>query len=1419
MQNSRLWINVDNNIQRFSGFFIIAFECLPFLSFGQETITRERTRNFTKVWEALSPQADANMLLAKPLPEVRLSATYYDGLARAEQLVVRQGSLATATGVTGDLVSPVVYDPQGREPDRYLPYAATTTGGLFKDSALFFQHSFYQSPGSPVFTQKEQYFFSRTVQEPSPLGRVTQTLAPGKSWVGQGRGVLLSSQVNTALDSVRLWKVTEEPEGFGAYRSDTTYPAGTLYKKVTTGEEGKKVVEYQDRQGRVIQKKVQQTGSPCEGNAGWLSTCYLYDDLERLRAVLQPAAIEALEAGPGLQTPDTELLDELSFRYRYDARGRMTAKKVPGAGVVYMVYDARDRLVMTQSADMRKPGSGQWLVTGYDTLNRPLTTGLWSSGDSHAYHLHQAYSSLSYPVTTSNFELLTQSHYDDYQNLPQGLKATLSGSYSTYLGARSGAPQYAEPVVASPLLKGMVTWVSVKVLGQDKYLSTVNIYDDKGRVIQTQSLNYGGATDIATTQYDFAGKILKTCLEHHRQPGTGPVFSLGTRNTYDDLGRISGVEKNISNTGWKATVVFEYGALGALTGKKLAPDYNQGQGLETLTYDYNIRGWLLGVNRSYLRAKNTAGYNNRFFAFELGYDQPGTEGGTSFSAPQYGGNIAGVLWKSSGDEVRRKYDFTYDPVNRFGKASFTQNTEPSSDGAYNTTGANFSVHGFDQDNNYLLRYDANGNILSMVQHGIKGFKSDLVIDALRYTYNPRSNKLRQVHDDTNDNTSTLGDFTYDPATKTAVDYGYDKNGNLVTDLNRHLNGATGTDLEGGGAITYNHLNLPVRVTVAGKGTIQYVYDASGNKLAKTVQETGLPDRTTLYMAGGALYYNDTLQSLGHEQGRIRPIREPGSNQVTGYAFDYFIRDHLGSVRMVLTDEQRRDLYPAASLELATLDSEKHYYLIPEGSVVNKATVPAYPQSDLYTSPNDYVQRLNGSGQRVGTSLVLKVMSGDRVSIRASSWYRQNGAVAGNPSRAVADIVTSLLQGIAGVPAGKLSTLTAAQQSGLASGVTSFLSQPGREQGATGARPKSYLNWLLLDEQLRPVITGDGNNSGFEAVGLDQQLTLHQVTERPLTKNGYLYIYLSNESPDVDVFFDNLQVTHTRGPLTEETHYYPFGLEMARISSKAAGRMQNNKKYNGIEFDNDLDLNTYEAFYRNLDPQIGRWWQIDPKVDAGYESISPYASMYDDPIRFSDPLGDEGDDEQCTTCPIFFDLASFEKFSGHASKVGGAIADGVKTFMNSAGGVLNGMLNTLTFGTWPTNPAETITNENTLTTDEQQLVSSSVVIGQDGAMVMSMGEGLNPFKSFELAPVNGPKVSLPKGPGLPLINKPKAPNASAPTQPPILNAHGLKKQSTGSIKKSGDSHMYQYKNFKKGNNKNPNEKKGAKKRRNANKPIN
>jgi RHS repeat-associated protein len=82
--------------------------------------------------------------------------------------------------------------------------------------------------------------------------------------------------------------------------------------------------------------------------------------------------------------------------------------------------------------------------------------------------------------------------------------------------------------------------------------------------------------------------------------------------------------------------------------------------------------------------------------------------------------------------------------------------------------------------------------------------------------------------------------------------------------------------------------------------------------------------------------------------------------------------------------------------------------------------------------------------------------------------------------------------------------------------------------------------------------------------------------------------------------------------------------MAGISSKAAGKLENRFKYNGIEIDEDLSLNAYEAHYRMLDPSIGRWWQIDPKIEEGYESWSPYNSMANDPVKMSDPLGDVPD---------------------------------------------------------------------------------------------------------------------------------------------------------------------------------------------------
>ncbi|QQS29175.1 MAG: hypothetical protein IPM47_20455 [Sphingobacteriales bacterium] len=98
---------------------------------------------------------------------------------------------------------------------------------------------------------------------------------------------------------------------------------------------------------------------------------------------------------------------------------------------------------------------------------------------------------------------------------------------------------------------------------------------------------------------------------------------------------------------------------------------------------------------------------------------------------------------------------------------------------------------------------------------------------------------------------------------------------------------------------------------------------------------------------------------------------------------------------------------------------------------------------------------------------------------------------------------------------------------------------------------------------------------------------------------------------------------------QETHYYPFGLPIQKLSPNfeaAVGVEVNNYQYNGIELVEDFGLQVSHALFRTLDPQTGRWWQIDPKAEEFY-AWSPYNSNLDNPILLNDPKGD------CPLCPL------------------------------------------------------------------------------------------------------------------------------------------------------------------------------------------
>ena len=127
------------------------------------------------------------------------------------------------------------------------------------------------------------------------------------------------------------------------------------------------------------------------------------------------------------------------------------------------------------------------------------------------------------------------------------------------------------------------------------------------------------------------------------------------------------------------------------------------------------------------------------------------------------------------------------------------------------------------------------------------------------------------------------------------------------------------------------------------------------------------------------------------------------------------------------------------------------------------------------------------------------------------------------------------------------------------------------------------------------------------------------------KNGYAYVYFTNESDEL-VYFDNFYLSHERGRILEETHYYPFGLSMTGINSKAAafGQPSNKLKYNGKEeqrqeFSDGSGLEWLDYGARMYDNQLGRWFNEDARADK-FLALSPFDYVGGNPIKRVDPNG-------------------------------------------------------------------------------------------------------------------------------------------------------------------------------------------------------
>ncbi|NQY06107.1 MAG: hypothetical protein HRT68_07975, partial [Flavobacteriaceae bacterium] len=365
-----------------------------------------------------------------------IGVEYYDGLGRPKQQV---GVQAAPNG--DDFVIPIVYDQAGRVSRGYLPYYQSNNG-LYRNNNEVIEEldSIYLLKFPTDLDPLHPNPYTETVFEESLLNRTLAQAAPGKDWSLEDGTHLVEViyDKNSALE-VRKFSVGYIGGSMGTISLvyEDYYPEGELYKTISKDENwdvssGKShtVEEFKDKSGNMILKRTYTR----EGISDIAhDTQYVYDDFGNLTYVLSPEASDNI-----LDTSNNvvnQIIDDLGYQYKYDYRNRLIEKKIPGKGWEYIVYDKLDRVMMTQDQNLKF--QGKWLLTKYDVLNRPVYTGLYSSGIARQYmqmfvnaatevnetrltspiaytDVQLFYSNDVFPNDVNALTILTVNYYDDY---------------------------------------------------------------------------------------------------------------------------------------------------------------------------------------------------------------------------------------------------------------------------------------------------------------------------------------------------------------------------------------------------------------------------------------------------------------------------------------------------------------------------------------------------------------------------------------------------------------------------------------------------------------------------------------------------------------------------------------------------------------------------------------------------------------------------------------------------------------------------------------------------------------------------------------------------------------------------------------------------------------------------------------------
>ncbi len=991
-------------------------------------------------------------------------------------------------------------------------------------------------------------------------------------------GICAGSDVLSELDC------STETERINSYFANQTYEQA-IEKKVQEF-----VTDYKQHcfKRLVDQGALQEDFKVLYSDQQYHYTLYYYDQAGNLVRTIPPGGVELLD-NPTLTLVDNyrksvpgssfiQPAHRLESIYEYNSINQIVRKQVPDADsdnnitqnskgyTQYFWYDLLGRVFASQTTKQKNVQPlPSYNYISYDALGRIRESGELNSSIVPNITL---FMSNNYPNnwSTSKHEITTI-NYDN----------TVSTTINGYFG-----------LTGQQNLRTRISAINYDFEG-DGILDNASYYSysEHGDVDtyishrpDLSSLHPNGGIFKMRYKYDLiTGKVKQSIY----QQGTSDQFFHSY--LYDKDNRITQVFTSKDGIMWDRDAKYFYYLHGPLARTEIGDKKVQG-----MDYAYTLQGWIKGVNSNILNLSSDIGQDGNYqktsnihaeigsdvMGYVLSYNatdyKPIGATATNFTNDMqlltpltsglYNGNISQValaMSKTDGSPLPLQLtSYTYDQLNRFRTSTVYHST--SNYGAATSNGSlSMDVH-----------YDPMGNILSMQRKGLvnntnpTGQMDDLVY---QYDYtltntgkNLKSNRLYHVNDQVNQ-TPEIGDIKdmgpFDASNLSTSNFSYDESGNLLSDKKEGI--------------------AKIRWTSSGK--IQEIIRDEKIYINELGQANYLPDIEFKYDCFGR-------RILKIDKFRVQSTLDPSKSMLTpstNWKYTYYVSDAQGNE--MATYENK----PFVSEGLNRFVLKEHYI---------------YGSTRLGVESQDLPVNVSCSSDRLPyAQAIIKL---NRVETAPSTLQITSGGVSitdpRNPPMWFSDLKEN---------------------------INRYKSSPDYTAFDDPNVAGQLIIQRVLPNQTRYyypfLIKGPTNLISNVTFGL-QGGELHACTSRRILGNKHYEIvnYLGNVQNVISDRKIPVESTETPGRVAyfkSQTvmfsDYYPFGQQ---VSFRTSSLESYSFAYNGMKLDNEVSGvgNSYTAEFWQMDPRLGRRWNLDPKYLAGE---SRYSTFSNNPIMYVDPLGD------------------------------------------------------------------------------------------------------------------------------------------------------------------------------------------------------